>query len=258
LAKRRTRNASLERRLGLLWGTAERAGRGPKPGLTLDGIIQGAVAVADAEGLRALTMRRVARKLGVTTMALYRYVPAKEALIDAMVQAALGAPPPVDAGDWRASLERWARADRVVFDRHPWLLDLATCAPVGPNWLAWLEAGLRSLSSTGLSPAEMIAVMGVVDGHVRNIAQLARGPVDDLRGSRSEEEWQASFFRVLDNLRGDPRYPTLSHIVASGALNEQADEFEFGLQRVLDGIGAFIEERAADRIPAARVAGELE
>lgn len=251
MAKPKSGKSSLDCRADLLWGTGERHGRGPKPGLTLDRIVQTGIELAASEDLHAVTMCSVGEQLGVTTMALYRYVPGKEALIDAMVQAALGSPPQVDRGAWRAGLERWARADRAIFGRHPWLLDLATCAPVGPNWLAWLEAGLLALSDTGLTPAEMIAVVGVLDGHARSDAQTARGVVRDPRGSGWAEEWHASFFRVLERNINNPRYPTLSRLVTSGAFNEEGDEFEFGLQRVLDGIETFIQARRAPDTTAA-------
>ena len=78
------------------------------------------------------------------------------------------------------------RADRVIFNQHPWMLDLSTCTPVGPNWLAWLEAGLLALSDTGLTSQEMIATVILVDGHVRNVAQIARGGLDN-------DDWYIGF-----------------------------------------------------------------
>ena len=78
-------SGDVSRSLELLWGLGERPSRGPKPGLTLDRIVTAAVAVADAEGLGALSMRRVATDLGVGTMSLYRYVPGKAELLDLML-----------------------------------------------------------------------------------------------------------------------------------------------------------------------------
>lgn len=241
------RKSNLDRRLDLLWDQGDRAGRGPRPGLTLDGIVQTAIELADKKGLAAVTMRRVADQVGVTTMALYRYLPGKEALIDAMVQAAMGLPPRHSHDDWRAGLEQWARDYRAVFERHSWLLDLATCAPVGPNWLAWLESVLRTLSTTNLAPHEMMAVAAVVDSHVRNIAQIARGVLRDPRPLGSAEELQANFLRAMERAGDDARYPTMSRLLAAGAFNDHGNEFEFGLQRLLDGIAVLIDERAVAR-----------
>ena len=109
----------------LLWGPRPQPTRGPKPALSIDRIAQAAIAVADAEGLAAVSMQRVAAELGVTKMALYRYVPGKADLIALMVDAA-GDPPPVldsEADGWRAQLGHWARRLLAVFQRHPlfWL-----------------------------------------------------------------------------------------------------------------------------------------
>src|SRR6476661_5122429 len=89
--------------LKLLWGTKERAPRGPKPTLTVPQIVESAIAIADAEGIDNVSMRRVAERLGVGAMSLYRYVPSKAELLDLMVDAVYGErPAPADAdGGWR-------------------------------------------------------------------------------------------------------------------------------------------------------------
>ena len=143
--------------LALLWGTRARPARGPKPVLTLDAIVRAATEVADADGIGALTMTRVAERLDVTTMAIYRYVPRKEELVDLMNDHALGPPPSAEAGTWRGEMARWARASLSRFQRRPWLLETATRrVPIGPNWLGWLDAGLRALEHSGLPPHEML------------------------------------------------------------------------------------------------------
>ncbi|MBK3547134.1 TetR/AcrR family transcriptional regulator, partial [Streptomyces sp. MBT60] len=87
-----TGSGDIARSLELLWGTGERPSRGPKPGLTLDRIVTAAVAVADAEGLAAVSMRRLSTELGTGTMSLYRYVPGKSELLDLMFDRVLGEP----------------------------------------------------------------------------------------------------------------------------------------------------------------------
>ena len=117
--------------------------RGPKPGLTPDDVVQAAIAIADEQGLGALRMQAVSAKLGLTTMAVYRYFPSKEALVDAIVDAGMGLParPPDPREDCRAEVARWAHAKRAMLIARPWLAELPfVAAPHGPNPLSWLEA----------------------------------------------------------------------------------------------------------------------
>ena len=131
----RQRNVKLT--LELLWGRRERPNRGPKPGLTLERIVASAIAVADAEGLDAVSMRRVAAKLGVGTMSLYRYVPGKNELLDLMLDRVSD---PGDAAqrlrgrDWRGVLETYAHGTWDLYTSHPWLLQVNWSRPaLGPS-----------------------------------------------------------------------------------------------------------------------------
>ena len=120
------------RSLELLWGARKRPSRGPKPGLSLDQIVRAAIELADGEGLSALSMQRVAGKLGFTTMSLYRYVPSKAELLDLMLDTVAGELPLVDdvPGGWRAKLEAAALADWALYHRHPWFLHVTPVRPV--------------------------------------------------------------------------------------------------------------------------------
>src|SRR3954447_20148804 len=91
------------------WAPRPRPTRGPKPALTLDQITDAAIAIADAEGLAAVSMQRVAADLGFTKMSLYRYLPGKNELVAAMIERALQTPPAV-TGPWREALTAWATA----------------------------------------------------------------------------------------------------------------------------------------------------
>jgi AcrR family transcriptional regulator len=110
------------RTLALLWGRDPARSRGRKPGLTVRGIARAAIEVADAHGLDALSMRRVAERLGVGTMSLYTYVPGKAELIDVMLDAVHGeiSAVPAPGGDWREKLEHVAQANWDLAQRHPW------------------------------------------------------------------------------------------------------------------------------------------
>ncbi|HTB55244.1 MAG TPA: helix-turn-helix domain-containing protein, partial [Trebonia sp.] len=112
--------------LDLLWGRRERGKRGPRAGLSTDAIVAAAVGIADAEGLEAVSMARVAKKLGFTTMSLYRHVSGKDELLQMMWDAsAQGAEGLVLEGDgWRAKLRMWAIMQRDVLDRHPWITQM--------------------------------------------------------------------------------------------------------------------------------------
>jgi AcrR family transcriptional regulator len=241
------------RRRELLWGPGERATRGPKPALTRDRVVAAGIEIADRDGLTALTMRRVADEVGFTTMALYRYVPGKDELIDLMVDAAIGPPPPPPdegLGDWASELKQWARADLEILRRHPWLLELIARAPQGPNWFAWFEWALRALSQTGLAPAEMLAVIALVDGHVRATAQVFLAMARAEQATGTPGAWEAGFGAAMERVVGDARFPTLTSLAAAGGFQPAAasdDHFEFGLERLLDGIATYIESGSTPR-----------
>src|SRR3954453_12429425 len=116
-----------------LWGGRTQPTRGPKPALSLDGIADAAIAVADAEGLAAVSMQRVAADLGYTKMSLYRYVPGKAELVAAMLERAIGEPPET-TGEWRPALREWAENLLAAYAAHAWSLAATTGRrPIGPN-----------------------------------------------------------------------------------------------------------------------------
>jgi AcrR family transcriptional regulator len=239
------------RGVDLLWGDRKRPSRGPKPGLSVEQIAQTAIGVADAEGLGALSMRRVADELGFTPMALYRYVPGKWELIELMADVGVGAPPEsIDAArGWRARLELWSRELLAVYVRHQWVTELPIAGlRMGPNRLAWLESALAALSGTGLTEGEMLSAALAVDGHARAMAQVAAGLAAARETTNvAADEWAPAFARMLEQVIDEERYPTLSGFLASGVFHrpprDEEEGFEFGLSRLLDGIAVLIESR---------------
>lgn len=231
--------------VGLLWGPRPQPTRGPKPALSIERIAQAAIKVADADGLAAVSMQRVAGELGFTKMALYRYVPGKAELIALMVDTAAGEPPLLHGGssDWRAQLGRWARGLLAVLQRHPWLLE-ATVGPriMGPNELGWLERAVAALDGTGLDGGERMDAVVVIVGHVRTIAQQSRtapGPPQ-----RKPEEQLGTVVAELLRTHGD-RYPALTAALASASRHGSQDTaLEFGLERIFDGLGVLIAQRS--------------
>ena len=162
--------------LDLLWGRRERGRRGPKPGLSVDAIVEAAVRVADTEGLDAVSMARVAKELGFTTMSLYRYVTSKDELLQLMWNAsAHGAESLVLHGDgWRERLREWALIQREMMDRHPWITQMPMAAPpLAPNSLTFVERGLETLDGTGLPDADKIRVIGLLSSYALSEGRMA-------------------------------------------------------------------------------------
>jgi AcrR family transcriptional regulator len=220
----------------LLWGQRERPSRGPKPGLSLDGIVRAAIAIADADGLEAVSMQRVANEFGFTTMSLYRYVPGKAELIDLMIDTAVGPPPDLSAisGGWRPKLAEWARLTWRFFLEHQWFLGAAMHGMMGPNQLGWLEEAVAALSGNGLVGQELLEAVLVVNGHVHSMAQFAG------RSKAEDEAWTAAITTALTT--NSDRFPALTAAIADGAFgpDEEDGGLEFGLARVLDGIEVLI------------------
>ncbi len=253
--------------LALLWGSGRSARRGPKPGLTVEAVVGAAVEIADAEGIAAVSMARVAKRLGFTTMSLYRYVSSKDALVDLMIDTVVAEPtqPDPDEG-WRPALERWAWEYLAALRRHPWIVQVPVSAPpLGPRSLLWLEAGLMALSGTPLEEGEKVGIVLLVTGFVRSEVRLwgeleaavgaAAGPEDPDGADADAPEEAAevagadppSYGGLLRALIDERAYPALMQVVDSGAFDgpqEYSEEdVRFGLDRILDGVAALVAAR---------------
>ncbi|WP_434587457.1 TetR/AcrR family transcriptional regulator C-terminal domain-containing protein [Streptomyces sp. A5-4] len=228
----------------LLWGPHPKPARGPRPTLSLDGIARAGIEIADGgEGLASVSMQRVAGLLDVTKMALYRYVPGKAELVALMVEGAIGEDPLPDRPTlgWRDQLDGWARQLAAVFHRHPWLLD-ATVGPRirGPRELAWMEQALVALDGTGLTGAERMDAVVLLTGHVREVVQQARAA-----GPAGTPEAQLIVTLVELMREHGERYPTLTAALASATPHNGDDQaLDFGLHRILDGLGLLIAHRS--------------
>lgn len=244
------------RSMELLWGSNERPRRGPKARLTVERITRAAIEIADADGLAALSMRRLAERLGVTAMSVYTYVPGKAELIDLMLDAVHGEiarPDDLDGG-WRAHLELVAREGWNLYQRHPWLLQVARARPaLGPNVVAKYDYELRAVDGIGLTDIEMDLVVSLVADYVHGAARTAvEAAQAEHQTGMTDDEWWAAYAPLLEKVFDPERYPTAARVGAAagaeyGAAYAPARAFEFGLQRLLDGIAAFIDACAADR-----------
>lgn len=239
-------SAAAARSMELLWGTKPPPSRGRKPGMTLDRIVAAAIEVADAEGLEGLSMRRVADSLGVGTMSLYRYVPSKAELHDLMLDAVTGEDLPMDltTGGWRAGLERFARLGMEGYLRHPWLLRASlTRGAMGPNQTAALDTVLAAVDGIGLAGGERMAVVELLTGYARGVAQQRiDAAVAQRRSGLSDEQFWADFAPLLDSHLDERRFPALTALWREPEY-DWVDSFDFGLARILDGIERLVEAR---------------
>ena len=245
-------DSGLPASLELAWGLRERPSKGPKRGLSLGRIVQAGVDVARAEGLPAVSMGRVAKQIGSSPMSLYRYVSTKDELLMLMLDAAYGVPTPLPAGtapdDWRAGLVHWASEQRDALYENPWALHIPLSGPPAtPNQMVWLESGLTALSGTPLSAQQKLSVILLVSGFVRNEARLTTDMVAAARTAGvTPEQAMDSYGAMLSKLIDPKRFPAVAAALTSGALeNEdwQEPEFEFGLNRILDGVAVLLENR---------------
>jgi AcrR family transcriptional regulator len=244
------------RSMALLWRVPGEppARPGPKASLDVDRIVAAAVRLADAEGLAAVSMRRIAADLGVAAMTLYTHVPGKGELVDLMLDDVLGELYPdeqaVAAGAWRARLTTMARANWEFFLRHPWALHVATGRPpLGPGLMRKYELELRAVDGLGLSEVQMDLLVTLVGGFVRGTAGGVQEKADAERLTGiTEEQWWAATEPYVAQVFDPDRYPTAARVgpVAGEEVGAYDPErsFEFGLERLLDGIGVLIRDAA--------------
>ncbi|MFD8083084.1 TetR/AcrR family transcriptional regulator [Kitasatospora sp. NPDC059722] len=241
------------RSLSLLWRApgaepAPRTGRsGPKPGLSVDAIVSAGMAVADSEGMAALSMRAVGERLGRTAMALYTYVPGKAELLDLMHDRALAEMPAESdgSGGWRAAVTAWAEALHACYVRHPWMLQVSQARPVlGPAELAAMEALLRALRPAGLPARRLRGAVGALWQFVRGMAGVAAEARDAATATGvADADWWTARSAQLAELAPDfaERFPLLTALESGGDPDPQARDregFRSGLAVLLDGIAA--------------------
>ncbi len=232
---------------------------GPDPALSLERIVTAAIAVADEEGLTAVSMRRVASELGVATMSLYRHVDDKEALLTRMMDAAFaGQPLPDDPPEgWRERLTLAARLLWEMFQRHPWLapaLSVTRPQPV-PSALPYTEWVLTSLDGRGLDLSTMMTTHITLFNYVRGTAVNVELETEaEAASGLDNDAWMDSQEPALMEIVASGRFPTLRRLM-QGNYDFNLDHlFEFGLQRLLDGIAVLIEPApSADKRPSPRV-----
>jgi AcrR family transcriptional regulator len=226
-----------------IWERLDRLTRGPKPTLTHDRIAASAIEIADEHGFGAVSMRRLADRLGVATMALYRYVAGKNDVFELMIDAAhteITLPP--ESG-WRTLARSYAEQMRAVGLRHPWLTESLARTPntLTPSVVAIVEQALTSVDGLGLDADSMMAVFGTVTAFVRGAtgAEVAQRAIMRKQGGASDQDTRLAYLPYARRPTETGRYPTLTRCIAGGSNEADAQwHFEFGLECVLDGIAA--------------------
>lgn len=238
---------SLVRSQELLWDGTTTRSRGPKPGLSLDRIVDKAVEVADADGIDAVSMRRLARELGVGTMSLYRYVPGKEELLALMLDR-VSADTVLRSDEdlsWREALARIARTTYQMYLGHPWLLKVNWTRPVfGPNTLAGVESFIAAVDRLGLTSRQRVMIMMMMDSYVTGMARthVLYASAAEETGMSDDEFWSLQV-PVLERAMATGNYPAMAAL-SEDAFDAPWDEtFEFGLARLLDGLERYVGSR---------------
>lgn len=236
--------------LALLWGLVPEPQRGPRRGLSIDQIAGAAVAIANEDGLEAVSMARVAKSLGYTTMSLYRYVTGKDDLLLLMLEVTppIEFPEPRPGDGWRSGLDRWTRYVVEVYRAQPWRLDVPVSGPpITPANLRVADAALGAMADLPLDDEEKLAVLMVLTGYAHSAAKLER----DLGRPTVEPTEAAAVAAALGQFVTPERYPHLAPVVASGAYFGDGQpsagdaDVDFGLERILDGVAVYVAEKGA-------------
>ncbi|THV28452.1 TetR/AcrR family transcriptional regulator [Glycomyces paridis] len=206
--------------------------RGPAPEYSLARIADAAVALADAEGLGAVTMRAVAADLGTGPASLYRYVGNRDELVEAMIDRVHGELDHrgVPSGDWRADMLALARGNRVLYLRHPWLLDTVESAThSGPNAIAYLERALGALSVVDADPTAKFEAIGVLNALVVMLTRSETATASDAA--------TALLHARFAEAAADGAHPHLAAALTDRSPDQTPeDRFERIVLRVLDGL----------------------
>ncbi len=251
-----TKSGDPARSLALLWRTQEPVSRRNKPDLSVDRIVAVASEMADTDGLAALSMRKVAERLGVGTMSLYTYVPGKGELVDLMLDAAYadmyadGERP----GHWRERLSAVAYANWRLLLRHPWMLQTPRGRLLGPHLIAKYEYELSAVDGLGLSDVEMDSTVSLVNSYAEGAASQAAAVSETERATgMTDGQWWSTHGPLLAAFTRDSDYPLASRVGSTVGREHRTvyssdHEFAFGLERVLDGVRVLVDSRSAQGV----------
>jgi AcrR family transcriptional regulator len=207
----------------------------PRTPLTTERVLRTAVELADREGVGSLSMRRLARELGVEAMSLYHHVAGKQALLDGMVDLVFGEIElPADDGDWKAAMRRRAASAREALARHPWAIALMESRRTpGPANLRHHDAVIGCLRQAGFPVALTAHAYSILDAYIYGFALQEAGlPFD------TAEETAEVAAEIMEAFPVDA-YPHLTELALEHVLQpgyDYGDEYAFGLELILDGL----------------------
>jgi AcrR family transcriptional regulator len=232
----------------LVWERPEPASRPAPEPLSRDRIVSAAIALADADGLASVSLRKVGAALGAGPMRLYGYMSTKEELLELMVDAVYGemVSGPLRGG-WREALREMAHRTRRAAQAHPWFTGLLSGRPpLGPNALVHLEASMASLSNTpGFEDIDaVVQAAGTVNAYVMGAIQ---SEANELRAEREsgmdQPAWHAATSPYIHRMIATGRFPTIARMVQGAIHPPPGVVFDKGLECVLDGIAARLDCR---------------
>ena len=222
---------------------ARRTGR-PRAGeeaLTRERVVSTALSVVDEEGLEAMSMRRLAKELGVDPMAIYHHLPNKRALLSGMIQKAFSemrVPEGAESWEWQERVRAWARAFRDVARTHPKLVPQLASYPeaAAEATLESTEELYAAFEAAGMSPREIVAAVGVVVDYLIGFA------LAEASGAMGEPDEQREMIAMLD-ARPQEELPAMRRTFETLADEDLGTDFEFGLDVVLAGLEAINNRR---------------
>ncbi|RYE07369.1 MAG: TetR/AcrR family transcriptional regulator [Hyphomicrobiales bacterium] len=240
--------------LQLLWHGITPPKRGPRPKVTLQALVNAAIAIADKDGLDAVSTRRVAEAVGISPMSFYTYVPGKAELLDLMLDAVSGdpekrEPPAFNPTHWRANVKMVAGTLFDYYLAHPWVLEFATHRPVmGPNMLRSYESALSAFDGIGLSDLEIDRAFAALANYVYGaVRDAAREKIVRETTGMSDDEWWGRVLPFLETIDYSP-YPVTSRVGPVAGEHHGAHDplnaFAFGLDCMLDGLELYISRKA--------------
>jgi len=226
-----------------IFAVPERQGRGPRPAYSRAQITEAAVRIADADGLEAASMRRIAAELGTGAMSLYRYVPSRDDLIELMYDHVVGTldVPDRPTGDWRADLRLVACNTREMWLAHPWVGDVHRARPTfGPNQLRIMEFGFGALD-VGLPVDDILTLVNMLNGYVvTTVRTEIEWERERRRTGLTADDWMRRSSPYVRQLLEGGDHPMFARVVMDAALPhmEPDAQFAYGLERVLDCIAS--------------------
>ncbi|WP_141430742.1 TetR/AcrR family transcriptional regulator [Bacillus sp. 03113] len=242
--------------VAISWGLGKQPQRGPKRELSIKQIVETAIEIADKDGLAALSMNKVASTLGFTTMSLYRYIPSKDDLLLLMQDAVCDVPFPTDdeETDWREKMREYVRVSTGIIQDHPWFNDIPISGiPVTPNQLKMVDIALRSTRDLLLNDYEKMSIVLLLSGYARWCGTIMKDMNRALQAGKSPGAFNGiDYSTALKKLVTPEGYPDLYPVLMSGAYTEEneeentvGDDFDFGLERILDGIEHYLISKRA-------------